>query len=65
MSRLRYRLLTGPDTREFCERVSRALEDGYELYGSPSIAMSGDRVVVAQALLLPAGAENNENEEEI
>ena len=48
--RLAYRLLTGPDDRSFCERVSAALADGYELHGvavpSPSTA-SG--VVVAQA----------------
>jgi hypothetical protein len=49
---LRYRLLTGPDDRSFCERVSQALEEGYELHGSPAIAMSGDRVVVAQAVIL-------------
>ena len=51
--RLRYRLLTGPDDRSFCERVSKALEEGYELYGSPSISISGDRVVVAQAVIWP------------
>ena len=37
--RLRYRLLTGPDDRTFCERVSAALADGYELHGSPSITV--------------------------
>ncbi len=51
--RLRYRLLTGPDDRHFCERVSQALEEGYELHGSPSISVSGDRVVVAQAVIWP------------
>ena len=35
--RLRYRLLTGPDDPSFCRRVSEALDDGYELYGSPAI----------------------------
>lgn len=29
--RLPYRLLTGPDDRSFCEQVSAALLDGYEL----------------------------------
>lgn len=32
-----YRLLTGKDDRTFCERVSEALEQGWRLYGSPSI----------------------------
>jgi hypothetical protein len=50
--KLRYRLLTGPDDRTFCERVSQALEDGYELYGSPAITSDGERRIVAQALVL-------------
>jgi len=50
--KLRYRLLTGPDDRTFCERVSRALDEGYELYGSPAITSDGDRRIVAQALIL-------------
>ena len=51
--RLAYRVLTGPDDRAFCERVSAALADGYELHGSPSVTYDGERVVVAQALVLP------------
>ncbi len=51
--RLRYRLLTGPDDRSFCERVSAALDEGYELHGSPAAAFDGTRVVVAQAVVLP------------
>ncbi len=50
--KLRYRVLTGPDDRNFCERVSKALDDGYELHGSPSLAFNGDRCIVAQALVL-------------
>jgi hypothetical protein len=50
--KLRYRLLTGPDDRSFCERVSKALDDGYELYGSPAITYNGERCVVAQAIIL-------------
>ena len=49
--KLRYRLLTGPDDRAFCVRVSKALEDGYQLYGSPSANFDGNRVIVAQALV--------------
>jgi hypothetical protein len=51
-AKLKYRLLTGPDDRSFCERVSEALEQGYELYGSPSITFNGERSIVAQALIL-------------
>ena len=51
--RLRYRLLTGPDDRSFCERVSAALDDGYVLYGPPTITQTPDGVVAAQAVVLP------------
>ena len=52
-SPLQYRLLTGPDTSAFCERVSDALADGYVLYGSPSITFDGTTTYVAQAVVLP------------
>lgn len=50
--KLRYRLLTGPDDHAFCERVSAALEEGYELYGSPAATFNGKDVIVAQAVVL-------------
>lgn len=49
----RYRLLTGPDGQRFCERVSEAIEDGYVLYGSPSITIGPEGPVVCQAVVLP------------
>jgi len=51
--RLRYRLLTGSDDRAFCERVSHALDDGYQLHGSPAVTHNGETVVLAQAVVLP------------
>ena len=51
--RLTYRLLTGPDDVTFCERVSQALADGYVLHGSPALTYDGERVVAAQAVVLP------------
>jgi carbonic anhydrase/acetyltransferase-like protein (isoleucine patch superfamily) len=51
--RLPYRLLTGPDDASFCERISEALRSGYLLYGSPSSTFDGERVIVAQAIVLP------------
>lgn len=51
--RLRYRLLSGTDDRAFCEKVSAALADGYELYGSPAVTFDGQRVVTVQAVVLP------------
>ena len=53
--KLQYRLLTGKDDKNFCERVSQAIKDGYELYGSPSITYNQALCcnIVAQAVILP------------
>ena len=50
--RLRYRVLTGPDDVTFCERVSAALDEGYQLHGGPAITFNGHTAIVAQALML-------------
>ena len=47
----RYRILTGPDDDAFCHRVSQAIELGYALYGSPSLATNGASVIAGQALI--------------
>ncbi|GGI03098.1 DUF1737 domain-containing protein [Arthrobacter liuii] len=52
--RLSYRLISGPDNREFCERISAALAEGYVLHGSPAATFNGTGVIVAQAIVLPA-----------
>ncbi|MDR7159426.1 DUF1737 domain-containing protein [Arthrobacter sp. BE255] len=52
--KLSYRLITGPDDRNFCERISTALAEGYVLHGSPAATSNGGQVIVAQALILPA-----------
>ena len=31
-----YRFLTGPDDSSFCHRLSKALSNGWQLYGSPT-----------------------------
>lgn len=49
----RYRLITGKDDAQFCQRISEALAMGYTLYGSPAATFNGEHVVVAQALLWP------------
>ena len=48
-----YRLLSGADNADFCQRVSDALADGYVLYGSPVMVMDKDVRVVGQAVILP------------
>jgi hypothetical protein len=49
-----YRLLTGPDDASFCRRVSAALDQGYLLYGSPTVTFNGESVIVAQAIIWPS-----------
>jgi len=51
-----YRLLTGKDDRAFCERVSDALEQGWRLYGSPTITWDHEAgcMKAAQAVVWPA-----------
>ena len=52
---LPYRLLTGGDDRAFCERVSKALEEGWVLYGEPRMTYDWWRgsVKVEQAVVWP------------
>ncbi len=51
--RPRYQLLTGPDDAAFCRRVSEALDEGYVLHGSPTLAMRGLDTLAAQAVVWP------------
>lgn len=52
---LPYRLLTGKDDRAFCERVSKALEEGWVLYGEPKLSYDWWRgqTKCAQAVVWP------------
>ncbi len=50
--RLRYRIITGKDDSNFCERITRLIEQGYKLYGSPSVTYNGKDVIAAQAVIL-------------
>ena len=47
-----YRFLTGPDDNSFCERVTKALSEGWVLYGSPSLTFDPlkGRVISGQAV---------------
>ncbi len=47
-----YRLLTGKDDSEFCHKVTQALNNGWMLYGSPSISFNAatGETVCAQAV---------------
>ena len=51
-----YRLLTGPDESSFCHKVTQALSEGWELYGSPTYAIGPDgKAVCGQAVIKDAG----------
>ena len=51
-TKLRYRLITGKDDASFCQRISKLLDEGYKLYGSPSCTFNGRDVIVAQAVII-------------
>ena len=53
VSHKRYRFLSGPDTAEFCQRVSNALEEGYQLYGSPVMLLEDGQRIVGQVVIWP------------
>lgn len=57
VSRKRYRFLSGPDTAEFCQRVSTALEEGYQLYGNPVMVIEKGQRIVGQAVIWPEDKE--------
>ncbi|ENU61672.1 MULTISPECIES: DUF1737 domain-containing protein [Acinetobacter] len=46
-----YRYFTGKDDVHFCARVTRALNEGYELYGSPTMSFNGTDVIVGQVVI--------------
>lgn len=48
-----YRYLTGPDDKHFCLRVSEALNQGWELYGGPTLTFDAARgqIIAGQAVV--------------
>ncbi|MEP3277871.1 MAG: DUF1737 domain-containing protein [Stappiaceae bacterium] len=47
-----YRMITGKDDSEFCHRVTQALNKGWALAGSPSLAFDAEngQMMCAQAV---------------
>lgn len=41
-----YRFLSGPDDSSFCHKISAALHQGWELYGSPTYAFDASAGVM-------------------
>ncbi len=52
-----YSFLTGPDDAAFCKRVAERLNDGWELYGSPSLIFDGKKVIAGQAVIKEVAGE--------
>ncbi len=48
-----YRLLTGEGDTAFCQRISEALNKGWELYGSPAMTFdtASGKLVAGQAVV--------------
>ena len=48
-----YRFLTGPEDASFCHKVTEALNQGWELYGSPQLTFDPNKkqLVCAQAVI--------------
>lgn len=46
-----YSYLTGPDDEKFCQRVTAKLNNGWELYGNPTLTYNGKDVIAGQALI--------------
>lgn len=47
-----YRYLTGPDDVNFCRRVTEALNNGWQLYGNPTLSFDPirNRIIAGQAI---------------
>ena len=42
-----YRFITGPDDSAFCHRVTKAISDGWDLHGSPTMSFhAGEGVTI-------------------
>jgi len=46
-----YSLITGPDDETFCKRICEKLNNGWELYGSPTLTFNGTHVIAGQAVI--------------
>lgn len=52
-----YRYLTGVDDANFCRRVTEALQNGWQLYGNPTLTFNGTSVICGQAIVKDSAEE--------
>ncbi len=58
-----YRFITGPDDSVFCHRVTKAISDGWELHGSPTMSFhQGDGVTICGQAVTKDVADQNYHE---
>lgn len=55
-----YSYLTGPDDEKFCKRVTAKLNQGWELYGNPTLTYDGKTVITGQAVIKEVPGEYHE-----
>ena len=46
-----YKFLTGPDDSTFCARVTEFLNNGWKLYGNPTMSFDGKIIIAGQAII--------------
>ncbi len=52
-SKKNYKFITGTDDEVFCQKISDALEEGYQLYGEPKLSHDGTKTICGQAVVVP------------
>jgi hypothetical protein len=55
-----YSYLTGPDDEKFCQRVTSKLNNGWELYGNPTLTFDGSTIIAGQAMTKEVPGEYHE-----
>jgi hypothetical protein len=46
-----YRFVTGPDDVDFCMKITKSLNNGWELHGNPTLTFNGEILIAGQALI--------------
>jgi hypothetical protein len=46
-----YKFITGPDDSKFCTRITEFLNQGWKLYGNPTMSFDGKTIIAGQAII--------------
>ncbi len=58
---IQYKFITGPDDSTFCARITEFLNNGWKLYGNPTMSFDGKTIIAGQAII----KDDEENEESV